>query len=176
MELLKPAAPSDFPPQTIWTRLSQNDFFMISVWTWWFLFLMVVVVYSHFNMRWIRLVSAEHLGGSELHSDPSLWFFIQLETFSAQVGIPMNCIFPVKNYHNEIDLNSEVGSLLLSALIGIINFGDDFIRSSALSMDWWICGNNSKTCVPWTKETPYTLLKHVYSEKLYSLINKHVEH
>ncbi|XP_076612305.1 interferon-induced protein 44-like [Chaetodon auriga] len=49
----------------------------------------------------------------------------KLETFSAQVGIPMNCIFPVKNYHEEIDIDSDVDSLILSALRNIINFGDD---------------------------------------------------
>ncbi|KAA8582972.1 hypothetical protein FQN60_015518 [Etheostoma spectabile] len=29
----------------------------------------------------------------------------KMEMFSAKVGIPMNCIFPVKNYHEEIDLD-----------------------------------------------------------------------
>ncbi|XP_076612310.1 interferon-induced protein 44-like [Chaetodon auriga] len=49
----------------------------------------------------------------------------KLETFSAEVGIPLNCIFPVKNYHEEIDSDSDVDSLILSALRNIINFGDD---------------------------------------------------
>lgn len=52
----------------------------------------------------------------------------KMEEFSAEVGIPMNCIFPVKNYHSEIDLNSDVDSLILSALKSIINFGDDCIN------------------------------------------------
>ncbi|XP_049913930.1 interferon-induced protein 44-like [Epinephelus moara] len=52
----------------------------------------------------------------------------KMEEFSAAVGIPMNCIFPVKNYHSEIDLNSDVDSLILSALNNIINFGDDCIN------------------------------------------------
>ncbi|XP_074471662.1 interferon-induced protein 44-like [Sebastes fasciatus] len=53
----------------------------------------------------------------------------KMEEFSVDVGIPMNCIFPVKNYHEEIDLNSDVDSLILSSLKSIINFGDDFINS-----------------------------------------------
>ncbi|XP_032366032.1 interferon-induced protein 44 isoform X1 [Etheostoma spectabile] len=52
----------------------------------------------------------------------------KMEMFSAKVGIPMNCIFPVKNYHEEIDLDSDVDSLILSALRNIINFGDDCIN------------------------------------------------
>ncbi|MEQ2186879.1 hypothetical protein GOODEAATRI_033337, partial [Goodea atripinnis] len=54
----------------------------------------------------------------------------KMETFSAAVGVPMNCIFPVKNYHEEIDLKDEVDSLILSALRSIINFCDDFIHFS----------------------------------------------
>ncbi|XP_038583573.1 interferon-induced protein 44-like isoform X2 [Micropterus salmoides] len=52
----------------------------------------------------------------------------KMEQFSVEVGIPMNCIFPVKNYHEEIDLNNDVDSLLLSALKHIINFGEDCIN------------------------------------------------
>ncbi|XP_028461581.1 uncharacterized protein LOC114573529 [Perca flavescens] len=52
----------------------------------------------------------------------------KMEEFSAKVGIPMNCIFPLKNYNEEIDLNSDVDSLILSALKHIINFGDDCIN------------------------------------------------
>ncbi|XP_038583576.1 interferon-induced protein 44-like [Micropterus salmoides] len=52
----------------------------------------------------------------------------KMEQFSADVGFPMNCIFPVKNYHEEIDLNNDVDSLLLSTLTNIINFGEDCIN------------------------------------------------
>lgn len=59
-----------------------------------------------------------------------LWSFsdAQMEELSSEVGIPMNCIFPVKNYHEEIDLNEDVDTLILSALKHIIEFGDDFIE------------------------------------------------
>ncbi|XP_073349472.1 interferon-induced protein 44-like [Pagrus major] len=50
----------------------------------------------------------------------------KMEQFSAYVGIPMNCIFPVRNYHEEINLKSDVDSLILSALKHIIRFGDDY--------------------------------------------------
>uniref|UniRef100_A0A668A3M3 G domain-containing protein n=1 Tax=Myripristis murdjan TaxID=586833 RepID=A0A668A3M3_9TELE len=44
-----------------------------------------------------------------------------MQKFSDLVGIPMNCIFPVKNYHEEIDINYDVDSLILSVLRRIIN-------------------------------------------------------
>lgn len=51
-----------------------------------------------------------------------------MEQFSTDVGIPMNCIFPVENYHEQINLDSDVDSLILSALREIVNYGDDFIN------------------------------------------------
>ncbi|XP_020515058.1 interferon-induced protein 44-like [Labrus bergylta] len=52
----------------------------------------------------------------------------QMEQFSADVGIPMNCMFPVKNYSEEIELNSDTDCLILSALRNIINFGADSVN------------------------------------------------
>uniref|UniRef100_A0A4W6DRG8 G domain-containing protein n=1 Tax=Lates calcarifer TaxID=8187 RepID=A0A4W6DRG8_LATCA len=48
--------------------------------------------------------------------------------FSKSVGIPMNCICPVKNYSDEIEIDDDVDSLILSALRLMIHFGDDFIE------------------------------------------------
>ncbi|XP_030285380.1 interferon-induced protein 44-like [Sparus aurata] len=52
----------------------------------------------------------------------------KMKDFSAAVGIPMNYIFPIKNYCEEIDINDDVDSLILSALRPMIDFGDDFIN------------------------------------------------
>ncbi|XP_039637487.1 interferon-induced protein 44-like [Perca fluviatilis] len=52
----------------------------------------------------------------------------KMEELSALVGIPMNCIFPVKNYHEEINLNSDIDSLILSALRNIIDIGNDYLN------------------------------------------------
>lgn len=56
---------------------------------------------------------------------------VQMKQFEADVGIPMNCIFPVKNYHEEIDLDSKVDSLILSAVRHIIDAGGDYCRRQA---------------------------------------------
>ncbi|XP_022625737.1 interferon-induced protein 44-like isoform X2 [Seriola dumerili] len=52
----------------------------------------------------------------------------EMEKLSAEVGIPMNCIFPVKNYHEEIDVDNDTDALLLSSLRNIITCGDDHIN------------------------------------------------
>ncbi|XP_029911929.1 interferon-induced protein 44-like [Myripristis murdjan] len=52
----------------------------------------------------------------------------KMEKFSQLVGIPMNYIIPVKNYSEEININDDVDSLILSVLRRIIDFGEDFIN------------------------------------------------
>lgn len=54
-----------------------------------------------------------------------------MKQFESDVGIPLNCIFPVKNYHGEIDLDNEVDSLVLSAVRHIITAGGDYCRQHA---------------------------------------------
>ncbi|XP_047225883.1 interferon-induced protein 44-like isoform X1 [Girardinichthys multiradiatus] len=46
--------------------------------------------------------------------------------FSSSLGIPMNCILPVKNYSDEIQLKPDVNTLILSAVRLMIDFGDDY--------------------------------------------------
>lgn len=57
------------------------------------------------------------------------FFTLQMSEFSSAIGIPMNCIFPVKNYSHEISMNPDADTLILSALEKMITFGDDFIEN-----------------------------------------------
>ncbi|XP_062374856.1 interferon-induced protein 44-like [Sardina pilchardus] len=52
----------------------------------------------------------------------------KMQECSNSLGVPMNCIFPVKNYHEEIDLNTDVNALLLSALTRILDFANDYVE------------------------------------------------
>ncbi|KAM9703516.1 interferon-induced protein 44-like [Menidia menidia] len=52
----------------------------------------------------------------------------QMEQFNVDVGIPMNCIYPVKNYHEEINMDNNINSLIWSAMRAIINSGEDFLN------------------------------------------------
>ncbi|KAJ8400137.1 hypothetical protein AAFF_G00398310 [Aldrovandia affinis] len=52
----------------------------------------------------------------------------QMQKCSSKLGMPMNCILPVMNYHNEIDLQNDLDELLLKALKQIVNFADDYVR------------------------------------------------
>lgn len=51
-----------------------------------------------------------------------------MELFSESLGIPVKCIFPVKNYHSEIDPDDDTDTLILSALKHMINLGEDFVN------------------------------------------------
>ncbi|XP_070837540.1 interferon-induced protein 44-like isoform X3 [Chaetodon trifascialis] len=52
-----------------------------------------------------------------------------VDEFSAELGIPVNCIFLVKNYESEIKTNDDTDALILCALRQMISFGDDFLRN-----------------------------------------------
>lgn len=56
-----------------------------------------------------------------------------MEQFSADVGLQMSCIFPVKNYHEENATSHDVDSLVLDALKNILNFGRDYLQFKSSS-------------------------------------------
>ncbi|KAL3052045.1 hypothetical protein OYC64_004745 [Pagothenia borchgrevinki] len=53
----------------------------------------------------------------------------KMKEVSTRVGIPENCILPVKNYSEELDLNSDTDALILSALKHILQLGNDHVNN-----------------------------------------------
>ncbi|XP_022530111.1 interferon-induced protein 44-like [Astyanax mexicanus] len=57
-----------------------------------------------------------------------------------KLGIPLNKIYPVKNYHAEITQNEDNDVLILMALRDIVNFANDFLEDledrEGLSVDY----------------------------------------
>ncbi|KAA0722594.1 hypothetical protein E1301_Tti011969 [Triplophysa tibetana] len=49
----------------------------------------------------------------------------KMQMCSDKVGVPMNYIFPVKNYHDEIETQDDIDILILKALEQIVNLADD---------------------------------------------------
>ncbi|XP_060716397.1 interferon-induced protein 44-like [Tachysurus vachellii] len=52
----------------------------------------------------------------------------QMQKCNVLLGIPLKYIFPVKNYHEEIDNNNEIDVLILTAITNIVNFANDFVK------------------------------------------------
>lgn len=75
-----------------------------------------------------------------------------MEQFSADVGLPMSCIFPVRNYHEENATRHDVDSLVLDALRNILNFGRDYLQfksSSSRENAEPAAGRNLQLSLPW---------------------------
>nr|XP_046270443.1 interferon-induced protein 44-like [Scatophagus argus]XP_046270445.1 interferon-induced protein 44-like [Scatophagus argus]XP_046270446.1 interferon-induced protein 44-like [Scatophagus argus]XP_046270447.1 interferon-induced protein 44-like [Scatophagus argus] len=52
----------------------------------------------------------------------------QAEKFSMLLGLPLNCIFLVKNYESELTTTEDVNAPILYALRQMITFGEDFLN------------------------------------------------
>jgi len=48
-----------------------------------------------------------------------------MELCSAKIGVPLSNIFPVKNYHEEIDTEDDIDALILKALEQIVYNAND---------------------------------------------------
>ncbi|XP_029584495.1 interferon-induced protein 44 isoform X2 [Salmo trutta] len=55
----------------------------------------------------------------------------KMEQCSNELGVPVNCILPVKNYHEEIDLDDDMDVLLLRSLKQMVDFAEGFKLSQA---------------------------------------------
>ncbi|KAF4075391.1 hypothetical protein AMELA_G00233930 [Ameiurus melas] len=52
----------------------------------------------------------------------------KMQKCNSRLGVPLNYIFPVKNYHEEINNSAETDILILMALTNILNFANDFVE------------------------------------------------
>ncbi|KAB5523234.1 hypothetical protein PHYPO_G00150150 [Pangasianodon hypophthalmus] len=52
----------------------------------------------------------------------------KMQCCSDILGIPLNQIFPVKNYHEELDTNNDMDALILQAMKQIINCATDYMN------------------------------------------------
>ena len=48
--------------------------------------------------------------------------------FQRKLGFPLTSIFPVKNYHEEQDLNDDIDMLILRALKQMIQIANDHVN------------------------------------------------
>ncbi|KAI4873963.1 hypothetical protein NFI96_008785 [Prochilodus magdalenae] len=53
----------------------------------------------------------------------------KMEECNVRLGIPMNCIFPVKNYHEETKANSNLNCLVLEALMQAVYSAHDYVKN-----------------------------------------------
>ena len=51
---------------------------------------------------------------------------MQMQEVSARLGVPLSCIVPVKNYCEELELDPNNDILLLSAIIQMLRFADNY--------------------------------------------------
>ncbi|KAI5086790.1 interferon-induced protein 44, partial [Silurus meridionalis] len=52
----------------------------------------------------------------------------KMEECSNKLGVPMNCIFPVQNYHEQITNDLHMDLLVLMAITNIVTFANDYIE------------------------------------------------
>lgn len=53
-------------------------------------------------------------------------FVIQMQEASTWLGVPMSCIVPVKSYSEELELDPNCDILLLSTIIQMLRFADNY--------------------------------------------------
>ncbi|XP_070965097.1 interferon-induced protein 44-like [Oncorhynchus clarkii lewisi] len=51
----------------------------------------------------------------------------KMQICSNELGLPMNCILPVKNYHEEGRMDNDMDILILNAMTQIMNFANDYL-------------------------------------------------
>ncbi|MCJ8747658.1 hypothetical protein PDJAM_G00156040 [Pangasius djambal] len=58
----------------------------------------------------------------------------KMEECSHRLGIPMNCIFPVQNYHEKVTNNMDMDLLILMAMTDIVRFANDYVADQVYNV------------------------------------------
>ncbi|XP_062264908.1 interferon-induced protein 44-like [Platichthys flesus] len=59
----------------------------------------------------------------------SMYLKEQVEQFQQLLGIPLDCIFLVKNYNDEIESNDKINAAIVCALKQMLLYGEDYLNN-----------------------------------------------
>lgn len=59
----------------------------------------------------------------------------QMEVCSQRLGVPMNCIFPLLNYSEQITNDIHTDILILMAATNIVNFANDYVEDQVYNVN-----------------------------------------
>lgn len=63
------------------------------------------------------------------------YILLQARELSQFLGIPLNCVIPVKNYCEELEPDQDTDILLLMALMQMLNYADSFFENQPVYED-----------------------------------------
>ncbi|XP_047658809.1 interferon-induced protein 44-like [Tachysurus fulvidraco] len=62
----------------------------------------------------------------------------KMEECSHKLGVPMNCIFPVQNYYEQVSNDLNMDLLILMAMTDIISFANDYVEAQVYNTDQYV--------------------------------------
>ncbi|XP_056596617.1 interferon-induced protein 44-like [Triplophysa dalaica] len=84
----------------------------------------------------------------------------KMQECSNVLGVPMNHIFPVKNYHEEIDTDNDTDVLILTALTQIVQTANDkLVRSLSCDVKNRVSGSKRLLVIKTTTTTSITIIE-----------------
>ncbi|KAG7315584.1 hypothetical protein KOW79_020450 [Hemibagrus wyckioides] len=88
---------------------------------------------TNLNLPQVIIMTRPDIACPLVHSDLRKLYYSRkikdkMQECSNRLGIPMNHIFPVKNYHEEIDTMNDMDFLILKALDQIVNVAADAVQ------------------------------------------------
>ncbi|XP_053085933.1 interferon-induced protein 44 [Pangasianodon hypophthalmus] len=62
----------------------------------------------------------------------------KMEECSHKLGVPMNCIFPVLNYHEQVTNDTDMDLLILMAMTDIIRFASHYVEDQVYNVNDYV--------------------------------------